>query len=210
MMGTDDPIAKAEWRPGHSVAVQDFYLDLNEVTNEEYDRFVKETGYPTPAHWKAGEYEPGESKLPVTYVSWDDARSYAEWARKRLPTEAEWEYAARGSEGRVYPWGDGWSPAFSNSKEDGRNHPVAVGSYLNGRSWSGVNDMAGNVAEWVADDFKPYPDSSAQPQTKRLKVFRGGAYNLTKAELMTYVRWADEPNKKYAWVGFRCAKDVAR
>ena len=70
--------------------------------------------------------------------------------------------------------------------------------------------MAGNVAEWVEDDFKPYPDSSAPTQSKRLKVFRGGAYNLNKDELMTYVRWADEPNKKYVWVGFRCAKDAVK
>ena len=180
------------------------------MTNEDYQRFVKETNHPAPLHWKEGEYEPGDSKLPVTDVSWDDAKAYAAWAKKRLPKETEWEYAARGSERRVYPWGDEWSLAFSNSKEDSRNRPVAVGSYPNGRSWCGVNDLAGNVAEWVDDDFKPYPDSPAQPQSKRMKVFRGGAYNLTKDELMTYVRWADEPNKKYVWVGFRCAKDAAK
>jgi len=210
MMGSDDPNAQPEWKPSHQVTVEDFYLDLNEVTNEEYDRFVKATGHPAPTNWKSGEYEPGDSKLPVTGVSWDDARLYAEWIKKRLPLEAEWEYAARGSEGRVYPWGDEWSPAFSNSKEDGRNHPVAVGSYPNGRSWRGINDMAGNVAEWVADDYKAYTGSAAQPQAKRLKIFRGGAYKLSQNELMTYVRWADEPNKKYDWVGFRCAKDVVK
>jgi len=209
-MGTNDSSAKAEWRPVHDVIVNDFFLDANEVTNEEYDRFVKETGHPAPPNWTGGEFEPGDTKLPVSYVTWDDAKAYAEWARKRLPTEAEWEYAARGPEHRVYPWGDEWSLACSNSKEDGRNRPRAVGSYPNGRSWSGVNDMAGNVAEWVEDDFKPYPNSSAPTQSKRLKVFRGGAYNLTKDELMTFVRWADEPNKKYVWVGFRCAKDAVK
>lgn len=209
-MGTDDVAAKAEWRPSHAVPVNDFLLDINEVTNEDYDRFVKETGHPAPQNWVGGEFEPGDSKLPVSYVSWDDARAYAEWAKKRLPTEAEWEYAARGLESRIYPWGDEWSLSYSNSKEDGRNRRRAVGSYANGRSWSGVNDMAGNVAEWVEDDFKPYPNSSAPAQSKRLKVFRGGAFNLTKDELKTYVRWADEPNKKYVWVGFRCAKDVTR
>jgi eukaryotic-like serine/threonine-protein kinase len=209
-MGADDATAKPEWRPSHNEPVAEFFLDVNEVTNEEYERFVKETGHPAPPHWKEGQYEPGDTKLPVTYVSWDDARAYADWAKKRLPTEVEWEYAARGGEARVYPWGDEWSPANSNSKEDGRNHPVAVGSYPNGASWCGINDLAGNAAEWVADDYRPYPGSTAQPQTKKLKVFRGGAYKLSKDELMAYVRWADEPNKKYDWLGFRCAKDVPR
>lgn len=209
-MGTDNAGAKAEWRPSHEESVTDFFLDVNEVTNEEYQRFVKERGYPPPQNWKDGEYEPGDGNLPITYVSWDDARAYADWAKKRLPTEVEWEFAARGTENRTYPWGDDWSLTFSNSKEDGRERPRTVGSYPSGRSWCGVNDLAGNVAEWVADDYKPYEDSKAAPQTKRLKVFRGGAYQLTKDELMSYVRWADEPTKKYAWLGFRCAREVRK
>lgn len=209
-MGADDATAKPEWRPTHNESVAEFFIDVNEVTNEEYDRFVKESGHPAPPNWKGGDYEPGESKLPVTYVSWDDASAYADWAKKRLPTEVEWEYAARGKEARVYPWGDEWSPAYSNSKEDGRNHPVAVGSYPNGASWCGINDLAGNAAEWVADDYKPYVGSTAPQQAKKLKVFRGGAYKLSREDLMTYVRWADERNKKYDWLGFRCAKDVPR
>ena len=232
MMGTDDPNARPEWKPSHQMTVEDFYLDVNEVTNEEYDRFVKGTGISPPTTWKSGEYEPGDSKLPVTGVSWNDARLYADWVNKRLPLESEWEYAARGSEGRIYPWGDEWSPASSNSKEDERKRTVAVGSYPSGRSWCGINDMAGNVAEWVDDDYNPYTGSTAQGQTKslkifflaptlqaddirivpqkRLKMFRGGAYLLTRNELRTYVRWFDEPYKTFDWVGFRCAKDVAK
>ena len=209
-MGTDDPVARDELKPAYEVTVADFYLDTDEVTNAEYDRFIKETGHPAPTDWKEGEFEPGDSQLPVTYVSWDDARAYAEWARKRLPTEAEWEYAARGPENRIYPWGNDWSPRFSNSKEDERDQPVATKSYPSGRSWCGVNDLAGNVAEWVADDYRPYPGSQAKPLTTQFKIVRGGAFLLLKEELKTYVRWTYEPSKKVNWIGFRCARDVAR
>lgn len=208
-MGTDDSKSPAEWRPPHPVAVKDFYLDLNEVTNEEYFRFVKQTNHPAPSNWTDGNVPKGDAKLPVYNVSWYDARDYAIWANKRLPTEAEWEYAARGTDGRAYPWGNQWFDELSNSGEDKREKPVGVGSFPRGASPFGILDMAGNVAEWVEDDFTLYVGSSARP-LPGYKVYRGGSYRFPKAQLVTYARWTEAPIEKLPYVGFRCAKDLPK
>jgi eukaryotic-like serine/threonine-protein kinase len=215
-MGTDSPATQDEddAAPAHDVEVQDFYLDAREVTNEDYYQFIKATNRPAPQHWKEGEPDPGETTLPVTNVSWDDAKEYAKSIGKRLPTEAEWEYAARGTEGSIYPWGNNWDSKCSNSKEDeagGKGiKPVAVGSYKKCPSWCGIYDMAGNVAEWVADDYRLYENSKAKPPEGQFKVFRGGAYNVSKEELKTYIRWYERPYTKELWLGFRCAKDAPK
>jgi serine/threonine protein kinase/formylglycine-generating enzyme required for sulfatase activity len=207
-MGTNDPSAPAEWRPAHSVTVQDFYLDLTEVTNEDYFRFVKQRGHPAPTHWKDGNFPKGEAKLPVYNVSLFDAKAYAEWANKRLPTEAEWEYAARGTDNRIYPWGNEWFDELSNSGEDKRGKPVAVGSFPRGASPFGIFDMAGNVSEWV-EDFILYPGSTAKP-LPGYKVYRGGSYAYKKSDLVTFARWTEVPTEKLPYVGFRCAEDVSK
>ena len=215
-MGTDNPATpdEADATPAHEVELQAFYLDAKEVTNEDYYQFIKATNRPAPQHWKDGEPDPGETTLPVTNISWDDAKEYAKSIGKRLPTEAEWEYAARGTEGSIYPWGNTWDPKCSNSKEDeagGKGEkPVAVGSYKNCPSWCGIYDMAGNVAEWVGDDFRLYENSKAKPPNGQFKVYRGGAYNISKDELKTYIRWYARPYAKELWLGFRCAKDVPK
>lgn len=208
-MGTDDTAARPEWRPAHPVTVQSFLMDLNEVTNEEYLRFVKQTGRPVPSHWIDGIFPKGEAKLPVYNVSWFDARDYASSVNKRIPTEAEWEYAARGTDSRAYPWGNQWFDELSNSGEDHREKPVAVGSFPRGASPYGILDMAGNVAEWVADDFNLYPGSTAKPLAG-YKVYRGGSYLFPKAQLVTTARWTEAPIEKLPYVGFRCAKDLPK
>ncbi|HKQ08996.1 MAG TPA: bifunctional serine/threonine-protein kinase/formylglycine-generating enzyme family protein [Blastocatellia bacterium] len=210
LMGTNDARAPEEWKPAHEAEVGDFYIDKYEVTNREYQEFVK-SGYPPPPQWTQGEFEPGEGDLPVTNVTWDDARAYAQFRNKRLPTEAEWEYAARGQENRIYPWGNEWDPKRSNSKADGRNKPVNVGSYTEGKSWCGAFDMAGNVFEWVADEAKNYPGSKAAlPRGELLRVFRGGSFKDEKEYLKTFVRWTVQPSAHYDHLGFRCAKDIPR
>jgi eukaryotic-like serine/threonine-protein kinase len=213
-MGIDKPLTDAEAfaTPAHEIEVQSFYLDTSEVTNEDYYQFIKATNRPAPSHWKGGEPPPGETKLPVTNITWNDANEYAKYLGKRLPTEAEWEYAARGANGSIYPWGNNWDPKCSNSKEDeaGGIKPVAVGSYKNCPSWCGVYDLAGNVAEWVADDFQLYQNSQATSPGGEFKIYRGGAYNFRKEEIKTYIRWFDKPYLKELWLGFRCAKDVAK
>jgi serine/threonine-protein kinase len=205
-MGTDDPGIKAG-APVHEMTVGDFYLDKFEVTSEDYQRFVKETQREPPTDWPDGKLDPHKAKLPVVNVSWFDAKAYADWAGKRLPAEQEWEYAARGSEDRLYPWGDEWSKDCSNSSEDHFGQPVAVGSYKRGVSWCGVYDLAGNVAEWVYDDFKPYPGSQTEPQPG-FKVFRGGSFMSPKNYLVATYRWWDDAGQKWPYLGFRCAEDV--
>ena len=206
-MGTDDPKAEDSDKPAHDITVKDFYIDTYEVTNEQYQQFVKQTGHKAPSDWTGTDFPSGEAHYPVRNVSWIDATEYAKWAGRRLPTEAEWEFAARGPEGRIYPWGNDWSPKLSNSKEDDRSGPLTVGSYPGGASPFGVMDMAGNVCEWVNDDFTPYP-SSAQTPDPGNKCYRGGAYSAPKERLKTTYRWWDHPTATYPYIGFRCAQDV--
>lgn len=216
-MGTDTPASSDEndASPAHEVEVKSFYIDAREVTNEEYFLFINKTGRKAPSNWVNGEPDPGETQLPVTNISWDEAKEYAESIGKRLPTEAEWEYAARGTKGSIYPWGDNWDPKCSNSKEDqdpatGKGFkPVAVASYINCPSWCGAYDLAGNVAEWVDENFKPYENSKATPPKSRdLKVYRGGSYSTSKDELKTYLRWYFPSYTRKFFIGFRCAKDA--
>jgi serine/threonine-protein kinase len=204
-MGTDDARGDYQSKPEHVVRVNDFFLDINEVTNEEYLRFVKEKSHPPPTHWRNGQYRPGTSNLPVVNVSWSDAKAYAEWVGKRLPTEAEWEYAARGDAALLYPWGNDASSVHANVKESGLREPAAAGSYPEGVSWCGAKDLAGNVSEWVADDWNPYPGSKIKSDP-RLKIFRGGSFINSKDELIVTNRYFDSPTKKFPHVGFRCAK----
>ncbi|MDH4138292.1 MAG: formylglycine-generating enzyme family protein, partial [Anaerolineae bacterium] len=125
-------------KPAHTVTLEAFEIDMFEVTNADFARFVEETGHQTEAE-KAGEsgwraYAEGKDNHPVVKVTWNDADAYCRWAGKRLPTEAEWEKAARGVEGVIYPWGNEWDPAKANTKEGGLRGTVAVGSFPEGAS----------------------------------------------------------------------------
>jgi serine/threonine protein kinase/formylglycine-generating enzyme required for sulfatase activity len=211
IMGSDDPRSYLNSRPGHPMLVGDYYLDVNEVTNEEYYKFIGRTGLPAPPQWTNGRFKPGTERLPVVNVSWFDVKSYAAWAEKRLPTEAEWEYAARGTDNKTYPWGDDWNSGYSNLKESGRGNPVDVNSYPNGHSWCKVNDMVGNVAEWVGNDgWYPYPGSMGGTPDPGLRIYRGGSFNSSKGDLLMTNRSFRASRDKLPDVGFRCAKDAPK
>ncbi len=206
IMGNENSPVEAE-KPEHQVTVRSFYIDETEVTNEEYDKFVKATNYPPPRTWINKRYPLAEARYPVTGVSWIDAVAYARWIGKRLPTEEEWEYSARGTERLLYPWGNKYDQPNANTKESKTKSTVSVGSYPNGASPFGIKDLAGNVLEWTDSDYQLYPNSRATPDPGK-KVVRGGSYNLDKTYATTTSRAALSSETWRPDLGFRCAKNA--
>jgi serine/threonine-protein kinase len=205
------------------VRLDAFHIDRRPVTNRQFKRFVDVTGYfPEDEgarrflqHFRRGEIPAGLEDHPVVNVSWTDAAAYAAWAGKRLPTEAEWEKAARGSDGRKYPWGpDEPTPAHANFGSRTRG-TTPVGAHPAGASPYGLDDMAGNVWEWCedVDDATFYTEGPADnprltgpPSAPR--VLRGGAWMYAARSLRTTTRTAFEPTARFASGGFRCARNV--
>jgi formylglycine-generating enzyme required for sulfatase activity/CheY-like chemotaxis protein len=179
--------------PQQEVDQPAFEIDQYEVTNTQYKQFVEATGHAAP--WDS--YSASTASFPVIGVSWEDAQAYCEWADKRLPTDAEWEKAARGTDGRAYPWGNDWLPDMANTLEIGASGPSQVGSYFDGVSPYGLQDTCGNVMEWVDSWF----DEAAQTKT-----VRGGAWTTDRSMSQTMTR----SGKPIAYtgddVGFRCAR----
>ena len=206
MMGDDHDSSTELTSPAHKVTVQSFYMDRTEVTNSAYAAFVKAAKYPAPAEWKVGIFPKGANNFPVVNVSWDDANAYAKWAGKRLPTEAEWEFAARSNDGRLYPWGMNWLDNASNTKENSKNQLIEVGTYAIGVSPFGVQDMAGNVWEWTLSDVMSYRDPNVVIASG--KVIRGGAFSLTNDHAKTTYRGYNQPEAKTEALGFRTVKDL--
>ena len=196
-------------KPAHKVTLKPFLIDETEVTNEGYKQFVDSTRSQPPNHWRNGSYGIAEATLPVVNVSWYDAKAYCESKGRRLPTEQEWEFAARGNEKRLYPYGDEWKPNLSNAAEDGFRAPRPVKSYPDGQSPFGIYDMAGNVQEWTGSDFSAYPGSplTANDPNAGRKVLRGGAFNALAKYQTTTDRFFYSPTTKNDFTGFRCAKD---
>jgi formylglycine-generating enzyme required for sulfatase activity len=210
-MGSENEVE----RPPHPVSVDAFEIDQFEVTNEDFEKFVADTGYVTDAE-KAGDtswryWAQGKPTHPVVKVSWNDATAFCEWAEKRLPTEAEWEKAARGTDERTYPWGNGWDVDKVNAKESGYRGTTIVGSFPAGASPYGVMDMAGNVAEWTSDWFQPYPgypggDGAAQYFGEKYRVIRGGGWFSDKELVRTTERSASSETAANDDIGFRCVR----
>ncbi len=206
----------ADEYPAHKVYVPSFYIDIYEVTNEEYKRFCDATGYPPPPHWEGGKYPEGQDKFPVNNVSWYDAVEYCKWAGKRLPTEAEWEKAARGTDGRMYPWGNEFTDDKNNPYKfcnGGHRGLKPVGSYPQGVSPYGCYDMVGNVAEWTSDWYKPYPGAKEGTvydafYGEKLKVHRGGSWANFPSSLRCTFRGTHYPWGRSLLIGFRCAKSA--
>lgn len=210
MMGRDS--GDEYERPVHKVNVKPFFIDTYEVTNEDYEKFVAATSHRAPSTWKSGSFPFHVARWPVTGVTWDDANDYAKWIGKRLPTEEEWEFAARGTDGRVYPWGNDWKQDFANA--NGAIPGLAdVGSYK-GASPFGAYDMAGNAWEWTSSALRAYPGGGlpSNQLSGELKVIRGGSYESTNENATTTYRtgWPARGAKTYNQTGFRCVKDVAK
>ena len=229
LMGTDLKNADAASRPQHPINLNAYRIDKYLVTNAQYARFIAATGHRAPSDWKSGKVQQGTLLHPVTLVNWYDAVAYAKWVGKRLPTEAEWEKAARGTDGRRWPWGNNMDPARLNTYYN-VGSASDVTTYTNGVSPYGVFDMAGNVDEWVADDFLPYKGSDAPadvfqgkvaqvsdaqdralkvvdlvPVNKQYKVLRGGSWKGDPFSTATYHRDYSWPNSASDFYGFRCA-----
>lgn len=212
LMGSD---WEGDHHPAHRVYIDAFYLDKHEVTNAEYLTFCQVTGHRLPEFWGMSGFRcgPDYPNHPVIGVSWYDATLYAEWCGKRLPTEAEWEYAARGGlAGMSFPNGETLQPSDGNYKESDKGGPVAVGSYPpNGFN---IHDMQGNVVEWVWDFYGSdyYSSSPAAnphgPEHGRFRVIRGGGWHSGASCNRVYYRNALPPNWVDFNVGFRCAKDL--
>lgn len=174
--------------------LDDYYVDKYEVTNRQYEKFVDVTGHKKSKYWNSNVFN--KPKQPVVGVGWADAEKYCKWTGKRLPDEEEWEKAARGADGRIWPWGNKPTSEKYNGKAQGNNAPVDVGSYMGGASPYGVMDMAGNVYEMTTGKWST--DSRAM---------RGGSFLNAGALSRTMFRWAakDEINGA-RWLGFRCVK----
>jgi formylglycine-generating enzyme required for sulfatase activity len=250
-MGSDE--GYSDMLPIHDVTLDGFWIDRMEVNNDQFAEFVSGTGYRTTAEetgrgviiTESGAFEDTrgadwqhpqepESDLrslgnhPVVLVSWYDARAYCEWAGGILPTEAQWEYAARGPEGLEYPWGENFDGEKANycdiscgfdwkdeAYDDGYARTAPVGIYPEGASWTGTLDMAGNVWEWVNDwyDSKYYADVAAEnpmgPVSGQLKVLRGGGWfqpsiSDPQMDLRSAYRLESFPEYRNDHLGFRC------
>jgi formylglycine-generating enzyme required for sulfatase activity len=207
-MGSDT--GDQDEKPVHRVYLDEFYIDKYEVTNEEYSKCtsmgqcnqnIKYTGFTDP-------------QQPVVGVSWNQADAYCKWAGKRLPTEAEWEKAARGTDDRLYPWGEGIDCTKANYGACKQDKTTQVGSYPLGASPYRTMDMGGNVWEWVADwyDKNYYQNSPSRnpqgPKSGFVHILRGGSWRYIQWGVRTTYRFRFTINSNYNFndVGFRCAK----
>ena len=228
--------------PQHRVELDSFWIDQTEVTNRQYSVFLneqEEVNLPEDTvawldinsehsgiEWRDGAFQPipGFDDRPIVEVSWHGANAYCRWAGGMLPTEAQWEYAARGPNGSIFPWGDAFDVQLANfcdvrcsfswnasEFDDGFSETAVVGSYSDGSSLFGVLDMAGNVYEWVADWYQPdyYAESPTVnpqgPMTGNTRVARGGAWHSSLQFLRNAFRNNKNPGFYDEFTGFRCA-----
>lgn len=234
LMGSDKKTDRLAYRselPQRHVYLDAYEIDKYEVTNLHYLKYILATGKLPQLDWRydGGNFQESMANHPIMHVSWYDADAYCRWAGKRLPTEAEWEKAARGQDGRLNPWGNqsaGLSRAnFGRTGLSGpvRDRPerllmypplISVDKYENAVSPYGLYQTIGNVAEWVSDwydldYYKSAPDRNPKgPETGSQKAFRGGGWMDSTTTMRVAMRNGTDPNTKINWMGFRCARDA--
>jgi iron(II)-dependent oxidoreductase len=234
LMGSDKKTDRLAYRseiPQRRVYLDAFDIDKYEVTNLQYLKFVLATGRSPQLDWRydGGNFQEPMASHPIMHVTWSDADAYCQWAGKRLPTEAEWEKAARGTDGRLNPWGEqsaglsranfgrtGLSGPVRDRPERALMYPpiIAVDKYDNSVSPYGLHQTMGNVAEWVSDWYDPEyykiaPDRNPKgPETGTQKAFRGGGWMDSTTTMRVAMRNGTDPNTKINWMGFRCAKSA--
>lgn len=214
-LGMIRPLYRDE-HPLRKINLAAYYIDRFEVSQEAYKRFIDRTGHRPPPVWKEGKFPEGKERHPVAFVSWYDARDYCRWTGGRLPSEAEWEKAARGPEGLEYPWGNEFDASRGNTGESDFNDTTPVGGFEAGKSSFGVYDLIGNVGEWVEDWYQAYPGNPFQSPLfgERLKVIRGGSWGGGGGHfaMSLFYRAAHrlfaDPLDRFPDTGFRCAKSV--
>jgi formylglycine-generating enzyme required for sulfatase activity len=210
LMGSDDPAAEPDEKPLRKVFVPAFYIDRFEITNRRYKEFKKDHRYPT-----------GEDDLPVTFVLKRDAEEFCCWAGRRLPTNAEWEKAARGTDGRTYPWGNEFradhaninrranvrttNTPMCNAPSSRSNGKLPGGSFPKGASPYGCQDMAGNVWEWISDAWLDKSPLGAKASSEARGIIRGGAYSYSPRQARTSYHGFEALGATCHDVGFRCA-----
>ncbi|MGH7230325.1 MAG: formylglycine-generating enzyme family protein [Nitrospiraceae bacterium] len=218
-MGRDGTEALEDERPRHKVWLDAYSMDVYEVTTARYAQFLSSTGRTPPLFWEQVALGT-DGERPVIGVDWADAEAYCRWAGKRLPTEAEWEKAARGADERRYPWGSQPpTPDLGNYALGARfsysQVLMPVDRYEKGQSPFGLYNMAGNVWEWVQDWYNgDYYEGSPErnptgPDQGQFKVLRGGSWSELPKYLLTYGRFKLPPATRNSYTGFRCAKSVA-
>ena len=216
IMGIDGTQALEDERPAHRVWLDAFSIDLHEVTTAQYAQFLASETRQAPWQWETIDL-PQHGDRPVIGVDWHDAEAYCRWKGQRLPTEAEWEKAARGTDGRLYPWGNevptGQLANFALGARFSYNQVLLpVRSFESGKSPYGLYQMAGNAYEWVQDwyatgYYEIAPEKNPQgPGEGQFKVLRGGSWSDLPKYLLTYSRFKLLPETRNSYAGFRCAK----
>lgn len=234
LRGSPDDVGLSDEHPQRTLFLPAFAIDRLPVTFGQFSEFIQAGGYDTPSLWTSegwafcqaeklsrprffGEAEWAHvtsAQQPACGVSFWEAQAYAHFVNKRLPTEAEWEKAARGEDGRMYPWGDDWDASRCSCRGGPTRAAPAVGGFPQGQSPYGVWDMSGGVWEWCSDWYQPdyyreAPERSPQgPLQGRLKVARGGAWNAMPLQNRTANRNAYRPVARFSNVGFRCARSL--